>query len=163
MQVTVDFSNVAKAVKALERVSVEAVPHAARDALNTLAFEGRRVWRDEIDRAFVLRNTFTQRSLRVEKATIGRVADMRASLGSTQDYMAQQEQGAIKSAKGKHGVPIPTRAASGEAEGSMPRQKPVRRANRMSAISLRKRAGRTRAQRNAIAIAQARKGALLHH
>jgi hypothetical protein len=133
-----------------------AFPYAQRDAVNTAAFEARRVWGDEIRKTFTTRNTFTAgRALEVVKAKgTGRIESV---LGSTAPYMALQETGGTVKGGRAH-RPIPGPVAAGQAAGSQ-RTKVVRRGSRLSAIkavSVGKNRGRL--QRNAAAMAMAKRG-----
>lgn len=141
----------------LEKFAKRAMPYAMRDAVNTAAFEARRVWGDEIRRTFTTRNTFTAGpALRVEKARSGTGRAIEARLGSIAEYMPRQEFGAtVSGRRGHKGIPGPT--AAGQAAGSV-RTKPVRRGFRQGGIiAIKTTGGATRHQRNAIALARAKK------
>jgi hypothetical protein len=92
----------------------------------------------------ILRNTWSERSILVRKANR---QTMEAATGSTQQYMETQEIGGQEDATGKHGVAIPTSVASGEGRGAKPRQKLVRRPNKVSNITLARKANRGRMTR----------------
>lgn len=147
----------------LQTFAKTAVPHAVRNALNTQAFEARRAWADEAKDSLTLRNTFTVRSLRVEKARGTKLETMQSRVGSVAPYMGKQEIGGQETAGGKHGVTVPTPVASGEGRGARPRRRLVRRPHKMSRINL---AGRgqkgSRQQRNAIALSMARRAGRKH-
>jgi len=144
-----------KAVADLQRFREKAVPYAVRNALNRSAFHGRKVWQAEMRDHFTLRNHFTERSALVERATGTKLAGMRAVLGSVAPYMGQQEKGATIRARSKH-KPIPGPVAAGQAPGGK-RTKLVRAGNKLSALKAQKGAGSSRRQRNAVAIAIARR------
>ena len=135
-----------------------------RNALNAVAFDARAEWQKRIARTFTLRNKYTQRSLRVVKVQTNRLADMQAVVGSTLDYMAKQELGGQETAKGKHGVPIPTSSAAGQSMKARPRTRVVRRKNYLSAIQLSPKGAGSRKQRNVAAIksAQSRPGGVAY-
>lgn len=154
MGIKTDLREFEKAAKTLEDVRSKALPYAAREGINTIAFELQREWQGQIKRAFVLRNSFTARSVRVEKAKGLDVRSMKAVVGSVAPYMDEQEFGATKTKHGKHGVPVPTSSAAGQAQGAT-RTRPVQRRNYQSAIQLRNRISGTRQRKNAAAIAQA--------
>ena len=103
----------------LEKLAKRGVHYAARETLNGLAFEGRRIWQDEMKSSLTLRNAFTQRRALVERATGSRMAEMEAVLGHTEDYMRRLESGIGERAR-RGGLPIPTEAAAGQAKGSLP-------------------------------------------
>lgn len=141
----------------LEKFRKSAVPYAARDTVNSLAFEGRRIWGDEIRRTMVTRNRFTAGpALQVDKARGTSLETMQAELGSIAEYMPRQEFGATVTGRAGHkGIPGPV--AAGQAAGGR-RTKPVRVGNRMSAIhAVRAAKGASRHQRNAIAMAIAKR------
>lgn len=140
----------------LKHFRERAVPHAMRNALNTSAFEGRKLWQEQMRQTFELRNQFTTRSVLVQKATGTQVDSMHALLGSTAPYMGDQEGGAT--VRGKHGhKPIPGPVAAGQPAGSH-RTRLVRAARRLSAIkATRAREVGERQRRNAIAISIAQR------
>ncbi len=137
-----------------------AIPYAARNGLNACAFAMMREWRREVKSTFTLRNQFTERSIRVERATGLDMRRMVAITGSVAPYMGDQESGATIRGKGKHKA-IPAPAAAGNAPGGSKLTRTVRPANKLSAISVKTpsmaRYGKRR--QNAIVIAVAlRKG-----
>lgn len=153
--ITVRFNGLGKLFRDLEKFRAKAIPFAMRTTLNETAFAARKLWAEEIDRRLVTRNTFTTRSLRVERATGRTVAGMRAIVGSTAPYMGDREV-ASREERG----PVPTTVASGEGRSGKPRRRLVRRPNRIGAIALpeKVRMG-SRRQRAAVTIAMAaRKG-----
>lgn len=153
--ISVTFHGLDKAVFDLERAKAKAVPVAMRNALNVAAFEARRVWQDEIKRTFTTRNRFTERSIQVRKAE-GEGRQMASFVGSTADYMATQEDGGVVRGGGRHKA-IPGPVAAGLAPGAN-RTRLVRAGNRLSALTARKAPrGASRQQRNAIALAMARR------
>jgi hypothetical protein len=103
----------------LEQLARRGVPYAARETLNGLAFEGRKIWQGEMRATLTLRNAFTERRALVERATGTRMSDMQASLGHTEDYMRRLEAGIGERAR-RGGLAIPTEAAAGQAKGSLP-------------------------------------------
>lgn len=131
----------------LETVAKRAVPHAIRNGLNAIAFEGRKLWQAELGSKLILRNDWTTRRILVEKAKGTDVQSMQSVLRSPDEYLEKQEKGGTE----KHAVP--TGVATGEGRGANPRKRLVRRPNQVSAITLGTRA-RTggRKQRNAAAI-----------
>lgn len=161
----VDLKDVEDLIDDLRTFKKSALPFAGRDALNTTVFQGRRIWIQKIEAKFVIRNRFTVRQVRVVKAKGSNVDAMESTLGSTAPYMRIQEFGGTIRGTRKS-KPIPTSVAAGQAMGTRPRTKVVRRPMRQASIRLgrRVRTG-SRRQRNAIAIRQAvttgRKFALL--
>jgi len=150
-----------RGIKQLERQFVifaeRAVPFATRATLDGTAFEARKLGVENIRNQMVLRNTFTVRSVQVEK--VGRELNINrqeSRTGATTDYLATQETGATIPRKGRRGVPIPTSYSAGQ-QGARPRTKVPRKANRLTSIQITRRARRTqsRAQQNKVAVLEA--------
>lgn len=154
----IEIRGTRRLAKDLELFAKRAVPFAVRDALNGSAFEARRIWGDEIRRTLTTRNTFTAgRALQVDKAMGFNVRGMESKVGSVAEYMGRQERGGVvRGRAGRRGIPGPS--AAGQAPGGK-RTKPVRRPNRLSAIHAARGKGKTRQQRNAVALAIARRRA----
>jgi len=143
----------------LETIAKRSVPFAARETVNTLAFEGRRIWQAEMASSLTLRNNFTARRALVEKARTLRVDAMEAKLGHTEPYMANLEHGKPERAE-KRWRPVPTEVAAGQPKGSLSsgRKKIVRPKNiitRLGSLKTKGFAGRPRKARNARAVQQA--------
>jgi hypothetical protein len=155
--IQVDFVGLEKAIDDLGKASSKAVPFAMRESVNRAAFAGRNVWTAEMRGDLILRNTWTERSVRVSKATASGL-DAEATLGSTERYVRTQEFGGRKAKKGRYGVGIPTGFASGEGGKSIPRHKLVRRSNALAAIQIARRVRGGPKQRNAASIRLAKKG-----
>jgi hypothetical protein len=83
----IDVRGINELQRALEQASKRSVPYAARDSLNTLAFEGRKIWQGEMRQALTLRNQFTERRALVERARGYQLKTMEAVLGHTEPYM----------------------------------------------------------------------------
>jgi hypothetical protein len=144
-----------KAIKDLRTFRASALPYAARNALNRSAFHAREVWQEEIRQSFTLRNKFTERSILVDRATGKQTIGMIATVGSRAPYMGDQERGAtVRGKSGHKGIPGPV--AAGLPPGA-DRTKMVRAGNRLGALHVSKAPGRTRRQRNATAIAMAKR------
>lgn len=142
----------------LEQLARRGVPYAARETLNRLAFEGRKIWQGEMRASLTLRNAFTERRALVERATGSRLRDMQAVLGHTEDYMRRLEGGIGERAR-RGGLPIPTETAAGQAKGSLPsgRKRAVRPSLVIRALGKVKRQARSlpRKVRNARAVRDA--------
>lgn len=151
-----DVKDVLRYEDELDRLG-RGVPYAIRNTVNDLAFQTRTGALDHIDEHMITRNTWTKRNVQVERADL---RNLTSKIGSPLDYMETQESGGVRVSKGKHGAPIPTTTASGEPETAKPRRRTVRRPNKLSMIKLNgvRRHGRTRKQRNAIAISHAARG-----
>jgi hypothetical protein len=153
--VSVEMKGLTKLVDDLTRLRKSALPFAARNALNRSAFAARKEWQDEIKRTFTTRNNFTERSVRVEKATGTDLKSMQSVVGSVAPYMGDQEEGATVRGRGAHKA-IPGPVAAGQAAGGK-RTRLVRSANKLSAITAVRGKGTTRKQRNAVAMAMAKR------
>ncbi len=155
--VLVDLRDLERLVRELETFAHKALPFAARESLNTQAALGRTLWQGEMQRKFVIRNKFTQRSVRVAKVRGAgfNINAMESQVGSVAPYMRLQELGGTD--RGKSGSkPIPTSSAAGQPMGARPRTRVVRRFMRQPNIRLDRRArGKSKKQRNAIAIKRA--------
>lgn len=143
----------------LERIAKRSVPFAARELVNSLAFEGRKIWQQEMASDLVLRNQFTQRRALVERARTLDMRRMEATLGHTEPYMRMLEFG--ESERAAHEWrPIPTESAAGQARGSLAggRKRAVRPRSvitKLGAIKSGGSAGRPRKARNARAVREA--------
>ncbi len=153
MKIKVDVRGTKQAVDDLNKLSRKALPHAHRDSINHVAFAARTMWIERVQKTFTLRNTYTKRSIVVDKARGTNIRLMRAVLGSRADYMGDREDGQTKRKRGKHGVAVPTAAAAGQTGRS--RTRLIRAAFALKAIRLGRGARGTDRQRNAVAIRQA--------
>jgi hypothetical protein len=133
--VTVDTKDYDKLHRELEKFKKTALPYAQRQALNDCAFELRKEWQVQIRRAFTIRSPFTERSIRVEKATGLDTRSMKAVTGSVALFMGDQEEGATIHGKAKHKA-IPGPAAGGQAPGSGVRTGLIRARYRVGAITV---------------------------
>lgn len=150
LHVRADLSDFKRLTRDLEKVSGVAVPYGARDALNAIAFEGRKLWQRELKDTFVLRNDWTTRRLIVEKAKGLSLSTLKSVLTSPDAYLLKQEIG------GTEDHSVPTGVATGEGRGASPRRKLVRQPNKVGNIALGQRYRRgSRKQRNAIAVRMA--------
>ncbi len=157
---TVQFRGLDRYIKAMRTLTTRSIPYAIRDTLNTCAFELRKTWQVEQRQAFTMRNKYTERAVRVERAVGLDTRTMFSRTGSVAPYMADQEEGATIRGKAKHKA-IPAPAAAGQAPGGGKRTRAVRHALRLSAITVQRtnlgRYGKRRQNAIALAIAQ-RKG-----
>ncbi len=150
---TVKITGVKEMVRDLQKMREQAVPNALKNALNTAAFETRNIWQREIRSVFTNRNTYTANSIRVEQAS---TTKLEARVGSVADYMGKQETGGtVTGHSGRK--PIPAPVAAGQSPGSN-RTRLVRSRFKLGAVNVAHPSLRgDRKQRNAIAIAVARK------
>lgn len=139
-----------KYTKDLEKVAKRAIPHAIRNGLNAMAFEGRKLWQQEMRGTFTLRNKWTEMGVRVIKAKGASINRMQATVMHPDGYLYKQEYGGIER---RAAVPTPTAAGQGRAAK---RTKLVRGPYKVAAISLadRLKAG-SRSQRNVAAVRMA--------
>lgn len=149
--IKVELKGAKEMVADLKKMREKAVPFAIKNALNTVAFETRRLWQAEVKSVFTNRNLFTANSVRVEQATTSK---LQATVGSVAPYMGLQETGGTDS--GRHGrKPVAGPVAGGQAPGAK-RTTLVRGRFKLPAINVAHPAlTGTRRQRNAIAIAVA--------
>lgn len=162
MRIELDAPDLDHLRLALEGLNRRGLPHAGRNALNAAAFEARKEWQRQIADAMILRNKWTERSIRVRKARGINLHTMEATVGSVADYMQIQEGGGTEVKSGRHGVPIPTTVASGEGRNASVRRRLVRRPNRLPNINLAPRISGNRKQRNAATISMARRSGRKH-
>lgn len=152
-----------KAIKLLESqlkaFKERAMPFATKAAINSYAFETQKKAKEIIREKMILRNKFTERSIIVQKTNSLRIDEQESRVGSTQEYMREQELGDTKQKRGKYGVAIPTSVSAGQAMGSKPRTKVPRGRFKMSSITLSKttRGKRSKKQDNIVRIKQALK------
>lgn len=127
------------------------IKFAERNTINGQAFATQRNARKHIQRDMITRNRWTVGSVRVDTAKSLRDS---AVAGSVERYMANQEFGHTDT---QH-TAMATPSASGEPSRAKVRRKPVRRANRMSAINLanKPRVQGSRVQQNIAALKDAK-------
>ena len=113
---------------------MSAFPQAIKGTLNSLAFETRKKFQDKIRTNFVLRNKFTERSVRVNPVKTLKITDMEAETGSIAEYLPAQEAGETRRARGKYGLRIPT-ALAADQTGSV-RTAPISRRFRRGKIKI---------------------------
>ena len=149
--------SIKKLERDLETLRKKSIPFATRKTLNDAAFQTQLIARADVGQKMITRNAFTKQSIRVDRARTLNIRRQAARIGSTADYMEDQEFGATKVKKGSEGVAIATSFSSGEGEKSKPRRRLPRKANRMLNITLqrRRKKGSSRKQQNLIAIKQA--------
>jgi hypothetical protein len=142
-----------KEIKRLERdlkfFAKRAYPFATKKTLNDGAFQAQKIARADVQKKMVNRNRYTVQSIRVDQARTLDVNRQMSVIGSTADYMEDQEFGAIKTKSGKEGVSIPTSYSSGEGDNARPRKRLPRKPNRMSSIKLTKNRRRAKNRKQA--------------
>jgi hypothetical protein len=133
----VDAKEIENLEKVLKIFSKAAAPIAFQQALNETAAKTRLAAQDNIRDEFQIRNKWSERSVTYKRATGLNIDKMQAEVGSTQEYMAEQETGFTRTATGKHGIQVPTPAAAGES-GNRTRTRVILRRNRKNIIKLHK-------------------------
>lgn len=136
---TIDTRDIKKLQRELKFFGDKLYPKIQGAALNKAAFETRQKYVKGARRKFTLRNKFTERTIQFDKVRGLNPLSQESVVGSTADYMLDQEFGATLSKTGKHGVDIPTSSASGEGLSARPRRKVVRWANLRGSITLQRR------------------------
>lgn len=138
----------------LKHFASRSLPFATKHTLNTFAWGSRKRALVQMPHQFTLRNKWTERSIMVHPTRSLRISQQESAVGSTQEYMAEQEFGSTEVAKGKHGVPIPTSYAAGQGH-SKHRTRVVRAASRLARIQFRKTRGKNKKQRMVLAVRNA--------
>lgn len=146
MKLEVNTEQLDELLHRLEKLRRSAVPYAIRDSLNASAWQAKREWGNEMDKKLTIRNTWTKRGIRTERARGTAIHRMESRVGSVREYMSRLEEGGVIS--DTRGVPIHTSVASGEGRGTRPRTKVVRPANRLNAIQRHKGIKGNRSQKN---------------
>jgi len=155
--VTVELRGVDKMQRDLQTMARRSVPFAARETLNTLAFEGRKIWQAELQESLTLRNQFTTRRVLVDRCRTLKMTAMEATLGHTERYVADLEAGKSERAK-RSARAIPTEHAAGQGKGSWAggRKRDVRKPNLVGALgNIKRQPGSSRKARNARSVRQA--------
>lgn len=143
--------------KDLKVFAKRAYPFATRNTINSAAFAAQKTAKTIVKNSMIQRNSFTLRSIRVDPARGLDVRTQEAVVGSTADYMEDQEFGVTQKKTGKHGKAIPTSYAAGQGN-SRRRTKVPQKPNKLVNIRLRKsRSKGNKKQRNLIAIKSAAK------
>lgn len=151
--ITIDDKQIKEFERDLKVFASRAYPFATKSTVNSAAFLTQKTARRDINVKMVTRNRFTIQSVRVEQARTLNVSRQVAIVGSTADYMADQEFGGVNVKTGGEGVAIPTGYSAGQ-ERQQPRTRLPRKPNKLSNIQLKRRRGKAvgRKQRNVQAI-----------
>lgn len=152
-----DLEDVKQYESDLKTFARQAFPFATKATVNSAAFATRSQYQSNMRDDLILRNRWTERSVRVEKATTLNVSRQEAIVGSLADYMADQEFGATVHGSSKH-QPIATNYAAGQGMSNAPRTRLPRRPNQLKSIQL-KRASRGAKSRVANTVATVRAAA----
>lgn len=123
--VVLTTTNTAKAVaKALREVERE-LPFASALALTRQAQESRDVERARARKVFTLRSSYVERGITMRRAEKRDWPKLRAHVGSRDEFMAEQETGAVRRARKKR-FAIPTRLIRRTKRGKIPKSKKPR-------------------------------------
>jgi hypothetical protein len=82
--------------KKVEKIGKKAMPIAISTTLNNTAWETRKDVNEGLSDDFIVRNKYTERGNLVEKNKTLNIDQMRASVGSTRDYMEKQHDGFVE-------------------------------------------------------------------
>jgi hypothetical protein len=154
--ITIDDKQIKKYERDLKTFANRAYPFATRQTINSAAFKARGIAQGNVRSGMIIRNKWTEKSIRVTKAGTLNVSRQVAIVGSLAPYMETQEFGGTQHSSSGKTVAIATGYAAGQ-EGQQPRTRLPRRPNKMATIQLQKRrkAGGTKKQQNFIAIREA--------
>ena len=154
--ITINDTQIRKYERDLKTFAERAYPFATRQTINSAAFKAQGKAKENVRNDMVLRNRYTEQSIRVNKAGTLNVARQIATVGSIADYLERQEFGGTKHSQGSGNVAIATSYSAGQ-KGQRPRTKLPVRTNRMMSIQLQKRrkVGKNKRQQNLIAVREA--------
>lgn len=155
--IDVDIKDVKRYERDLKTFAHRAFPFATKETVNRSAFQSQKFVKKDLKSRFILRNQFTLQSIQIDQAKTLNVSRQVALMGSTADYMEDQEFGGTRIKKGRKGIPIATSYAAGQGLSRNPRTRLPIKANKLKNIILkrRKRQSGSRKLRNLIAIKQA--------
>ena len=137
----------------LKTFASRAFPFATKQTMNRSAFEAQKTIKRVISVKMIERNKFTGRSIQVDQTRTLNVNRQAAVVGSTADYMEDQEFGGVKYKKGKEGTAIPTAYSAGQGMNAEPRTRLPRRANTLQNIQLQRRRGKARSRKQRMILA----------
>lgn len=129
MSIKIDMTQAKRLENKLDRLARKAIPFAVASTMTGAAFATQRAGRDIVAEKMIQRNSYTRKSIQVDKARPGRPA----VVGSVADYMAVQEFGGTKA-----DPVIATSYSAGLAEGTKPRTRLPRKPNKMASIQLKR-------------------------
>lgn len=94
----------------LSRLETEQLPYAEAKALTETAKQSQEAVRNGLARSFVLRNTWTSKGIQYERAEKKDFPNAQATIGSRDEYMVKQEEGATVKPRNKlHAIPVAVR------------------------------------------------------
>ena len=121
----------------LKHIRRRAIPYATRNTLNSVAFTTQRHAKRNVQRNLILKNRYTEQSIRVEQTKTLNIKRQEVVIGSIADYMETQEFGGVKRKRGREGVSIATSFSAGQGR-SKERTKLPKKANKLQSIKLKK-------------------------
>ena len=129
IEVKFDNDMFARDARKLHLAHENGLRDASRYTVNELAFLTFKKSRAGLKDHFTLRNAWTKKSISFQKVppNVKDIDMMESEVGSTLAYMREQEEGISRTARGKHGEPIPTTEASGEGQGAVRRKRVLRK------------------------------------
>ena len=148
----IDDKQIIEFEKDLQTFAHKALPFATKNTLNQAVFHAQKLAKKDVQIKMVLRNKFTQQSIRVDQARGLNIRQQEAVVGSIADYMEDQEFGTTKTKTGKQGIPIPTSYSAGQ-EGQQPRIRLPRKPNKIENIQFRGRRSKSKSKRQRILFA----------
>ena len=156
MLMNIDDRQIDNLERDLKRFSKRAYPFATLETVNEAVKNAQVEIRAHLRNRMTLRNKWTAGSVQIRKARGLKVESQAAEVGSMQEYMKEQEEGFTRTAKGKHGVPVPLPYAAGQGDAKR-RTRTVRAAHRLAAIQFgtHKALGVNRKQRNVRSVQEA--------
>lgn len=134
---TIDDSEIKKLEKDLKIFASKAYPFATKQTINDTAFKARDLARKNIKKEMIIKNQWTMRGIKVDKARTLVVSQQEASTGSVDDYMERQEFGGVVRGQGI-GKPIATSASANQGRSTL-RTRATTPSNRLNKIRLHKR------------------------
>lgn len=154
----IDTRDIKELESHLKAFADRAYPFATKNTLNRSGFEAQKIARKDVRIKMVTRNKFTEKSVLVVPTKTLKVSRQATRVGSTADYMEDQEFGATQHKTGSEGVAIPT-SWSASQEGQQPRTRLPRRINKLQNIRLkhRRRKGSNKKQQLLITVREAMK------
>lgn len=94
----------------LSRLETEQLPYATAKALTETAKQSQEAVRNGLAKSFVLRNTWTSKGIQYERAEKKDWPNAQATIGSRDEYMVKQEEGAtVKPVNRLHAIPVSVR------------------------------------------------------
>lgn len=120
----------------LEHLKLKALPYATKQTLNDAAFRARAFAVEIAKKKMIMRNTYSVKSIQVQRASGLDISRQVSETGSVLGYMADQEFGDTRYKKTRQGMGIPTSYSSGQGMHTQPRTRPTTGRNRKKNLRL---------------------------